>query len=757
MYNKLQSPLMTSSVGSSFTPSPPILYDVGPDVIGELTSSSFTDFDAKSLSNVSSELMLGTPSPDSVMATSTSLPPPFSTDTNRLGSGIPSPDTSVSNGMMASSASYMGSAQMSHNVIKQFSDISVATTFTHQGNGLLSNGINSSMLSNGVNSSMNNGVNSMNSVMNSSAKSFSAANLLSSSSVSKAVTNITNQILSANGMKPGPKAPHCKVCGDESSGFHYGVDSCEGCKGFFRRCITQGMTHKCANDEKCDITPFTRNSCQYCRLKKCFTVGMSREASRLGRRPKRLKEVGGESSRSRSNLPIAPYPSPAELYRLRMAELQKLLQANGTFKSELMQAFLSAAQASFREHAKTSAGPGHTPGLQSDFTNQNMFGPGVAIGNESGYSSMSSPASSKSQSPQQDVSQQMNNNYPVDNAAMLGATPTYNNTAMMMPPNMNSPAMMNMNQQQTNGMPYISTENVTIKSEPPTSFAPCANASPPQDSNANVQDTERLLQEVKQVPATMRSQLLVQVTETVIGAHMATCLNTYANVAAANKNVDYMIENDLMPDFSKLSLTADSMWKQFLSNMVPEITKVVQFCKKLPGFSEIEQEDQIKLIKSGSFEVLLTRFLMLVDPDTGEMLDPSHKMRCPRQVILAMPMGNFFQEFFKVASLFNPLRLTDGEIGLFTTVLIMCPERTGLKNMKAITKIQALFQQALYIELTKHHADPDVKFRTLFNLRPLFHEINMQHSMAINNIKMMDPDKYDKEFPSLHKEVFDKA
>ncbi|KAK7499612.1 hypothetical protein BaRGS_00009264, partial [Batillaria attramentaria] len=77
--------------------------------------------------------------------------------------------------------------------------------------------------------------------------------------------------------KSGGKAPQCKVCGDESSGFHYGVDSCEGCKGFFRRCITQGMNHKCANEEKCEITPFTRNSCQYCRLKKCFEVGMSRE------------------------------------------------------------------------------------------------------------------------------------------------------------------------------------------------------------------------------------------------------------------------------------------------------------------------------------------------------------------------------------------------------------------------------------------------------------------------------------------------
>ena len=52
---------------------------------------------------------------------------------------------------------------------------------------------------------------------------------------------------------------------------------CYPFQGFFRRCITQGMTHKCSNEEKCEITPFTRNSCQYCRLKKCIAVGMSRE------------------------------------------------------------------------------------------------------------------------------------------------------------------------------------------------------------------------------------------------------------------------------------------------------------------------------------------------------------------------------------------------------------------------------------------------------------------------------------------------
>lgn len=36
-------------------------------------------------------------------------------------------------------------------------------------------------------------------------------------------------------------------------------------------------------------------------------------------------------------------------------------------------------------------------------------------------------------------------------------------------------------------------------------------------------------------------------------------------------------------------------------------------------------------------------------------------------------MGEFLDEFFFVAAQFNPLKLTDGEIGLFTSVLIICP------------------------------------------------------------------------------------
>ncbi|KAK6105729.1 Zinc finger C4 type (two domains) family protein [Brugia pahangi] len=66
----------------------------------------------------------------------------------------------------------------------------------------------------------------------------------------------------------------CAVCGDKASGNHYGVLSCEGCKGFFRRNIQKKMIYTCYNGGNCIVNVENRNKCQPCRLKKCLSVGM---------------------------------------------------------------------------------------------------------------------------------------------------------------------------------------------------------------------------------------------------------------------------------------------------------------------------------------------------------------------------------------------------------------------------------------------------------------------------------------------------
>ncbi|XP_022603710.1 retinoic acid receptor alpha-B-like [Seriola dumerili] len=94
---------------------------------------------------------------------------------------------------------------------------------------------------------------------------------------------------------PSPPPPPriykpCFVCQDKSSGYHYGVSACEGCKGFFRRSIQKNMVYTCHRDKVCVINKVTRNRCQSCRLQKCLDVGMSKELVRNDRTKKKKEE-----------------------------------------------------------------------------------------------------------------------------------------------------------------------------------------------------------------------------------------------------------------------------------------------------------------------------------------------------------------------------------------------------------------------------------------------------------------------------------
>lgn len=78
----------------------------------------------------------------------------------------------------------------------------------------------------------------------------------------------------------------CAVCGDIANGLHFGVMTCEGCKKFFRRSLTEASTYTCKRgQEDCPVNPRTRNECRLCRYRKCLQVGMSREAIKVGRPP----------------------------------------------------------------------------------------------------------------------------------------------------------------------------------------------------------------------------------------------------------------------------------------------------------------------------------------------------------------------------------------------------------------------------------------------------------------------------------------
>lgn len=102
----------------------------------------------------------------------------------------------------------------------------------------------------------------------------------------------------AGGAPPGPGAggggggcgPGKLTRRPPPAGKHYGVYSCEGCKGFFKRTVRKDLTYTCRDNKDCLIDKRQRNRCQYCRYQKCLAMGMKRE----GRRPA-PPPVGGAS------------------------------------------------------------------------------------------------------------------------------------------------------------------------------------------------------------------------------------------------------------------------------------------------------------------------------------------------------------------------------------------------------------------------------------------------------------------------------
>ncbi|XP_071542669.1 retinoic acid receptor RXR-alpha-B isoform X4 [Panulirus ornatus] len=133
----------------------------------------------------------------------------------------------------------------------------------------------------------------------------SSGNMLSSSN-SNSLSTSPNQYPPSH---PLSGSKHlCSICGDRASGKHYGVYSCEGCKGFFKRTVRKDLTYACREDKSCTIDKRQRNRCQYCRYQKCLSMGMKREAVQEERQRTKGDKGDGDTESSCgaiSDMPIA--------------------------------------------------------------------------------------------------------------------------------------------------------------------------------------------------------------------------------------------------------------------------------------------------------------------------------------------------------------------------------------------------------------------------------------------------------------------
>ncbi|XP_061411872.1 nuclear receptor subfamily 4 group A member 2-like [Lethenteron reissneri] len=125
------------------------------------------------------------------------------------------------------------------------------------------------------------------------------------------------------GESPPAAEGMCAVCGDNAACQHYGVRTCEGCKGFFKRTVQKDAKYVCLANRNCPVDKRRRNRCQYCRYQKCLTVGMIKEVVRTdnlkGRRGRLPSKPKGPAPTAEKGAPRQP---PYDSY------LQELVQAH---------------------------------------------------------------------------------------------------------------------------------------------------------------------------------------------------------------------------------------------------------------------------------------------------------------------------------------------------------------------------------------------------------------------------------------------
>ncbi|XP_076865878.1 nuclear receptor subfamily 1 group D member 2b [Brachyhypopomus gauderio] len=486
----------------------------------------------------------------------------------------------------------------------------------------------------------------------------------------------------------------CKVCGDVASGFHYGVHACEGCKGFFRRSIQQNIQYKkCLKNENCPIMRINRNRCQQCRFKKCLLVGMSRDAVRFGRIPKREKQR-------------------------MLLEMQSAM--NNMMNTSQLQ--LQGSQAP--PHPAKAAAPGDPPFAPSSFppasSHQNIQ-PEARVGPESLVAMDTSPSSDSSSATDSGEEEVVG---PATGARQEAFA--YGQESAV---------------RSTAGRYMEETRDAWNRQNNVTTVT---GQLPPEDGQlghcpVKVADGVPIGHCPVRVASSNRGD---RCSSSVIGHSPRVCNandmlgnSSYAGQAWSGGNMMHLVCPMNTSPYVDPHKSGHAIWEEFSMSFTPAVREVVEFAKRIPGFTELSPHDQVSLLKAGTFEVLVVRFSSLFDA-TERVVTFLSGRRYSAEALRSMGAGDLLASMFDFSEKLNALGLSDEELSLFTAVVLVSADRSGLENVNSVEALQDTLIRALRSLITKNHPNEIAIFTKLLLKLPDLRSLNNMHSEQLLAFKV---------------------
>ncbi|XP_077158989.1 nuclear receptor subfamily 1 group D member 2 [Paroedura picta] len=469
----------------------------------------------------------------------------------------------------------------------------------------------------------------------------------------------------------------CKVCGDVASGFHYGVHACEGCKGFFRRSIQQNIQYKkCLKNNNCSIMRMNRNRCQQCRFKKCLSVGMSRDAVRFGRIPKREKQrmlIEMQSAmKTMMNTQFSDH-LPSEGVKDSQEPLLLLPQEELNSKSQQELEHLS------------NASPVPPPPAPSDMAKEEVI-------------SMVTRAHKDTFMYNQEQSENLPTVEPSQSEdRVLKYTEQYNSNEA--------------NSGGTNSTHYVGSMQHFSGQYKGQSTVHGLNSHNPCFSNSHYTHLTNgfTVKGFHRMPEN--------------GFHPNEILNGYTHGTGGRMHLVCPMNKTPLVNPNK---SGHEVWEEFSMSFTPAVKEVVEFAKRVPGFRDLSQHDQLNLLKAGTFEVLMVRFASLFNAKERTVTFLSGR-KYSLDVLRSMGAGDLLNSMFDLSEKLNSLNLSDEEMSLFTAVVLVSADRSGIENVNSVEALQETLIRALRTLITKNHPNEASIFTKLLLKLPDLRSLNNMH------------------------------
>ncbi|KAM4569955.1 peroxisome proliferator-activated receptor alpha-like isoform 1-T8 [Odontesthes bonariensis] len=174
------------------------------------------------------------------------------------------------------------------------------------------------------------------------------------------------------------------------------------------------------------------------------------------------------------------------------------------------------------------------------------------------------------------------------------------------------------------------------------------------------------------------------------------------------------------------------------STSVETVTQLTEFAKAVPGFQNLDLNDQVTLLKYAVYEALFTLLASCMNKDGLLVARGGGFITREFLKSLRRPFSDMMEPKFQFATRFNSLDLDDSDLALFVAAIICCGDRPGLVDIPLVEQLQESIVQALRLHLLANHPDDTFLFPRLLQKLADLRELVTEHAQLVQEIKTIE-------------------